>query len=210
VLPLLLDAETGDDALPLPQQGTQRQGSTGKARQKQKQKQKQKPTWRGADNVTWDPHPSAVRFVLPLLAINALVSKFQDQLTRHTQKLRNDGDRVVYVDPSDGRRGYEVIVAAHRFDNETRQMQYTLRTLGGVRFEEGGEWVDGERLRDRRPALLQQQPQGQAGPSTGSGSGSNRPPEHEPETGTELGTGTKKPSSIKRAVNSIRRCIPWP
>ena len=107
----------------------------------------------------------------------------------------------MYVDPSDGRRGYEVVVGAHRFDNETRKMQYTLRTLGGVRFEEGGEWVGGERLRDRRPALQQ----GQAGPSTGSGSG---PAEHEPETGT--GTGTKKPRSLKRAANVVRRCILWP
>jgi hypothetical protein len=84
-------------------------------------------------------------------------------------------------------------------------MQYQLLTLGGVRFEVGGEWVDGTTLRDRRPALQQQpQGQGQARPSTGSGDGSSPP---EPETGTGTGTGGKRPSSIKRVANAARRLI---
>jgi hypothetical protein len=117
--------------------------------------------------------------------------------------LRNNGDHIVYVDPNDSRRGYEVTVAAHRFNNETRQMQYTLLTLEGVRFEVGGEWVDGATLRDRRPPL-QQQPQGQAGPSTGSDDG---PPELETGSGSGTGVGAKRPSSIKRVANAARRLI---
>jgi hypothetical protein len=44
-----LDAETETEAaLPLMQGSNQNE-------------KKAKPTWRGADNVTWDPNPSAVR-----------------------------------------------------------------------------------------------------------------------------------------------------
>jgi hypothetical protein len=84
-------------------------------------------------------------------------------------------------------------------------MQYQLLTLGGVRLEVGGEWVDGATLRDRRPALQQQpQGQGQAGPSTGSGDG---PPEPETGSGSGTGVGAKRPSSIKRVANAARRLI---
>jgi hypothetical protein len=62
-----------DDALP--RQETQL-ASTSEA----KQKQKQKSMWRGPDNVTWDPNPSAVRS-LPPSHYKLLPIAFQDQLT---------------------------------------------------------------------------------------------------------------------------------
>jgi hypothetical protein len=58
VLPLP-DAEPQDEAV-LPLMRPQASTSTS-------EKAKQKPAWRGADNVTWDPNPSAVRFVPPPL-----------------------------------------------------------------------------------------------------------------------------------------------
>jgi hypothetical protein len=63
----VLSPDADDDALP--RQETQL-ASTSKA----KQKQKQKPMWRGPDNVTWDPNPSAVRPLPPIP--NSFQSRF--------------------------------------------------------------------------------------------------------------------------------------
>jgi hypothetical protein len=84
-------------------------------------------------------------------------------------------------------------------------MEYRLLTLRGDEFEPGGEaWVDGERLRD--PTFVQQQQQGQAGPSLGPGAGP--PPRPDPDAGPGAGAGAKKkPSSIKVAMHVARKVV---
>jgi hypothetical protein len=102
------------------------------------------------------------------------------------------GEYAIWTHP-DNRSGTEVTVRANRFNAETQRMEYRLLTLRGDEFEPGGEaWVDGERLRD--PTFVQQQQQGQAGPSSGPGAG--------PGAGAK-----KKPSSIKVAMHVARKVV---
>jgi hypothetical protein len=81
-------------------------------------------------------------------------------------------------------------------------MQYRLRTLGGFEFNRGGEWVDGDVLRDGEPL-----PPQQAATQYGSGSGPRPGRDDEPEPGTGTGTGSKKPGSLKRAASVVRRAF---
>jgi hypothetical protein len=74
-------------------------------------------------------------------------------------------------------------------------MEYRVQTLDGFKFREGG-LISGDDLRDPRP--LQQQQQQQTAPQHGSGSGPSRP-DGEPET--------KKPGSIKRAMNGVLKLV---
>jgi hypothetical protein len=122
------------------------------------------------------------------------------------EKKRIPSDFVTYVDPFDG-RGYEVTVAVTRFNENTQQMHYRLRTLGGFEFNRGGEWVGGEVLRDRKPLP----PQQEAAPQYGSGSGPRPGRDDEPEPESGIGTAAKKPGSLKRAANVASRlmCMPW-
>jgi len=107
------------------------------------------------------------------------------------QKKRDRGELVVYVDRHNER--WNARVTRVDFDHGRQQLVYGVQILDGPIFER----VDGRILEDSRPPPQQQQIQ--AAPQNGSGSGPRpgRQPDPEPET--------RKSSSIRRAVDAVRR-----